>query len=247
MGIGLYFVRGLEPGAGAYLLALLLGLGGGAHWLAAPVLAAPYHGPVTGRIVAIDRTASDALRLTLDQVHLSRGSPVETPAHVRISLSAPPGFAPQPGMTVVIRADLSAPPGRAEPGGFDFRRMAWFDRLGAVGYSRAPLRLWYPGPGEAPLAHLRLRLAEAIRAAVPGAFAAAVAAGDRMGIGQGVIGDLRAANAAHLLAISGLRMGLLAGFVFNALRLAMAALPWIALRWPTKKIAALAALAAVAF
>ncbi|TMV46932.1 DUF4131 domain-containing protein, partial [Thioclava sp. BHET1] len=176
--------------------------------------------------------------------------PAQTPARLRISLYAAPGFRPEPGMTVVIRADLSAPPGPAEPGGFDFRRMAWFDGLGAVGYSRAPLRLWYPGPGQAPLARLRLRLAEAIRAAIPGApgaFAAAVATGDRMGIGQAVIGDLRAANTAHLLAISGLHMGLLAGFVFAALRLVMAAIPWIALRWPTKKIAALAALAAAAF
>ncbi|MEC7514955.1 MAG: ComEC/Rec2 family competence protein [Pseudomonadota bacterium] len=51
---------------------------------------------------------------------------------------------------------------------------------------------------------------------------------------------------AHLLAISGLHMGLVTGFVFFLLRAVMALLPPLALRWPIKKFAALGALAAAA-
>jgi competence protein ComEC len=55
---------------------------------------------------------------------------------------------------------------------------------------------------------------------------------------------LRASNLAHLLAISGLHMGLLTAFVFGAVRLGIAAVPPLALRVPGKKVAAVVALAA---
>ena len=75
-----------------------------------------------------------------------------------------------------------------------------------------------------------------------GAFAAAVITGDRGGMGQATVEDLRASNLAHLLAISGLHMGLLTGFVFAAIRYVLATVPFIALRWPIKKIAAVVGL-----
>ncbi len=53
---------------------------------------------------------------------------------------------------------------------------------------------------------------------------------------------MRVTNLAHLLAISGLHMGLLAGFVFATLRYLFAAIPAIGLRLPAKKLAALCAL-----
>ncbi|NCU20892.1 ComEC/Rec2 family competence protein, partial [Candidatus Falkowbacteria bacterium] len=48
----------------------------------------------------------------------------------------------------------------------------------------------------------------------------------------------------HIISISGLHMGMLAGFVFAALRYGLAAAGNLALRWPVKKIAAAAALVA---
>ena len=43
-----------------------------AHNVSAAVLSYRYYGPVEGRVVAIDRSASDAVRLTLDQVRLRK-------------------------------------------------------------------------------------------------------------------------------------------------------------------------------
>jgi competence protein ComEC len=63
-------------------------------------------------------------------------------------------------------------------------------------------------------------------------------------MGQGTLRALRASNLAHLLAISGLHMGLLTGFVFAVIRFGFALIPFVALRWPVKKIAAAAALMA---
>jgi competence protein ComEC len=54
------------------------------HLVAGPVLGFRYYGPVEGRIVAIDRSASDALRLTLDRVTLDRVDPDRVPRRVRV-------------------------------------------------------------------------------------------------------------------------------------------------------------------
>lgn len=240
---------------GAGLVLAGFGLAGArAHLVAEPVLGFRYYGPVQGRIVMIDRSISDKIRITLDQVVLERTSVERTPARVRISLHGEQGFVtPVPGLRVMLTANLSPPQSPAEPGGFDFRRMAWFMRLGAVGYTRSPvLAVAAAREGAAGLwvHRLRLRISGAVQAALPGesgAFAAAIMTGDRSGMGQGTLNDLRASNLAHLLAISGLHMGLLTGFVFAAARFALAIIPWLGLRLPAKKYAAVVSLMAGAF
>ncbi|MDW4497535.1 ComEC/Rec2 family competence protein [Sulfitobacter sp. D35] len=281
-GIGVFFLLRFEPsptlltlaalaalalaalsprlGEAAAPLALALAVAGAGfvvaglrtHQVAAPVLNFRYYGPVEGRVVAIDRSGSDALRLTLDRVQLERVSAARTPDRVRVSLHGERSHdvAAVPGLRVMTTAHLSPPGGPVEPGGFDFQRHAWFEGLGAVGYSRVPLLAIAPASeGLAGLAVFRIRMAlsEHVRSVLPGdagGFAAAVTTGDRSAISQAALEDLRASNLAHLLAISGLHMGLLSGFVFGLLRLTLAAIPPVALRWPTRKIAAGGALVA---
>ncbi|MBD3677005.1 MAG: ComEC/Rec2 family competence protein [Rhodobacteraceae bacterium] len=282
-GIGTYFALPVEPGGAewlgvalcmAVLLALtllageafsvlslgcLLGLAGfglagaRAHLVAAPVLEYRYYGPVQGRVVGIDRSVSDKLRLTLDRVVLSDLSPANTPTRVRVSLHGDQRWIdPAPGMVVILTGHLSPPQGPVEPGGFDFRRLAWFDGLGAVGYTRTPVLIWEE-PKISPqlwVFALRMRISEAVRAHLPGsrgAFVAAILTGDRSAITQDIQEALRASNLAHLLAISGLHMGLLTGVVFGAMRLGLALVPPLALRLQVKKIAALSAIGAGAF
>lgn len=281
-GIGCYFALLWEPGAlhyGLFALCALLCLGAGrvmpewsaplglgialfligiliagarAHSVSGPVLGWRYYGPIEGRIVGIDRSQSDALRLTLDEVRLSRVSPARTPNRVRISLhgEGAEGITPSPGLRVMTTGHLAPPSGPVEPGGFDFQRHAWFAGLGAVGYTRVPLLGAAPADeGQAGLAVFRIRMSASahLREILPGdigGFAAAITTGDRSGVSQAVLEDLRISNLAHLLAISGLHMGLLTAVVFGALRLILAAHPVTALTWPTKAIAAAGALIA---
>uniref|UniRef100_UPI0039E393B7 ComEC/Rec2 family competence protein n=1 Tax=Phaeovulum sp. TaxID=2934796 RepID=UPI0039E393B7 len=56
--------------------------------------------------------------------------------------------------------------------------------------------------------------------------------------------SMRASNLYHIVSISGLHMGMLAGFVFAMVRYGLALIGSVALRWPTKKIAAVVALVA---
>ncbi len=234
------------------LIMILLGLmisGFRTHEVAGPVLDFRYYGPIEGRIVAIDRSASDRVRLTLDEVRLDRVDPERTPRRVRVSLFGNEDyFDPSPGVRVMLTGHLSPPEGPGEPGGFDFQRHAWFLSLGGVGYSRVPALALAPRrEGEMWLADLRARLSNFVSDGVggtAGAFATAVVTGDRSGIPQEVLTALRQSNIAHLLAISGLHMGLLTGFVFLCLRGGLALVPRIALYVPTKKIAAVGALLA---
>lgn len=279
VGIGLYFALRVEPPiwvlAGVALSGLLalvwhlrsqsalaplvcavamvaLGLalaGTRAHLVAGPVIDWRYYGPVTGRVVAIDRSASDALRITLDRVWLANVPLAETPTRVRLSLhSKTPGLPPEPGMTLMTTAHLGPPGGAVEPGGFDFRRHAWFLRLGAVGYTRVPLVLWEEAGQDRFVFRTRMAISASVQAALPGdtgAVATAIITGDRSAIPQPVLQALRDTNLAHLLAISGLHMGLVSAFVFAALRLGLLLTP-VGLRWPIKKIAAGGALVVAA-
>jgi competence protein ComEC len=116
MGIGLYFSLAEEPAAKEIVVVIVIAVfvviaarlsnpafapllyalalvcfGAGlaslrAHLVAAPVLGWNYYGPIEGRVVAIDRSSSDALRLTLDEVVLARFGPEQTPQRVRFSL-----------------------------------------------------------------------------------------------------------------------------------------------------------------
>lgn len=222
--------------------------GARAQMVAAPVLDFRYYGPIEGRVVKLDRSSSGADRVMLDHVVLDRVDPEDTPFRVRVALHGKGGAAEVvPGARVIVNGHLEAPPGPAEPGGFDFRRSAWFDRLGAVGYSRTPLLLLAPA-GQAPdLWIYRARravvefLAQRMEAETAG-IAAAILVGDRAGLDEETTQDLRDSNLAHLLAISGLHMGLLSGFVFGAVRVLFALAGSLALRTDSRKIAAFVAL-----
>lgn len=249
------WLRGNELGQPLWVMAACLAAGVLACGLrlqtvAAPMLETAYRGPVQGRVINIDRAHSDALRLTLDRVVLDGVAPEATPRRIRLSVRGdPPEVAP--GEVVMTTADLLPPPGPAEPGGFDFRRMAFFDGLGAVGYTGNPVVLWEgPAPGEQLVNRLRRHLGGAIMSAAPGdpgAFAAAVMTGDRSGIARHVTDDLRDSNLSHLLAISGMHMAYVTGLVFMVLRYGVALVPPLALRVDSRKMAALGALAVALF
>ncbi len=280
VGIGLWFSVPVEPGAGFYaamagtvlglatlarfgpflarpfamaLAAAALGalLCGARVWMvASAMLATPYYGPIQGRIIDIDRSQSDAIRLTLDHVILTEVEPAATPATVRVALHGPPQTY-EPGTTVQVTARIAAPESASEPGGFDFRRMAWFEQLGAVGYTSSPVVTWAPpGMMDASVNRMRNHLSAGIMARVPGdagAFASGALTGDRSEISAAVVTDLRISSLAHLLAISGMNMAFLTGFVFALIRYGLALIPPVSLRVNTKKVAAYVAFGVALF
>lgn len=223
------------------------------HDVSAPVLGFRYYGAIEGRVVGIDRSSRDKVRILLDQVVLAKMAPRKTPARVRLSL--PEGVIPPlPGAHVMLTGHLGPPPGPSDPYGFDFRRNAWFERLGAVGYTRTPIMLVSP-PDDSwsmTLHRTRMQLSHEIQDRIggqAGAVASALMTGDRSGISEATNEVMRVSNLYHIISISGLHMAMLAAFAYGALR-------WIGIGvmvaskrssfLPIHKIAALGALLASA-
>ena len=224
---------------------------------AAPILAAE-HGPadIRGEVVSAEPLPTGH-RVIIKVAEISGLAPGRRPERVRLTLRT--GEPPLPGRPITVPAMLHPPPTPAAPGGFDFARALYFQRIGALGYAVGPPRL----DGDAPAASERRSLA-ALRYAIAGRIEAAMTAGReddpvwrqrarvaaalltglRAGIDETVWEWLRDSGLAHLLAISGLHLGLVAGLTFFALRLLLALSETLALRRPIKKWAALAALAA---
>ena len=236
-------------------LALLAAGVAAADWrtdrVSAPVLAEPI-GPVdvSGRVVWVG-AGDGPQRYLLDRVSIERLAPEETPVRVRLSVrgAVPDGVA-APGSWLAALASLRPPPAPAEPGAWDFARQAWFQRIGGVGFVYgAPEPMAAPeGAGGgllSPLSQVRHWVSARILAHTTpsaGPFAAALLTGDRSAIEKTTLQAMRDSGLAHLLAISGLHVGLVAGFIFFATRGLLALIEPVALRRPIKKWAAACAL-----
>ncbi len=201
---------------------------------------------VEGRVVGQTLTPN-GVRLVLADPAVDRLAAAETPSRVRVRLL--PGSDPvATGARIGVRAVLNPPSRPVIPGGFDFRRHAFFQGIGGVGYAVGHPRL---ADGDSSrtglwLESLRRGIAARIWETLDGdraAIATALMTGDRGAIRGEIHDAIRDAGLAHLLAISGLHLGLVAGLVFFAVRAGLALVPSLALEYPIKKWAAIAALA----
>jgi len=212
---------------GGALLAFTLGFATAkarTEMVRAPVLATEVrYVTVTGYVEEYEARADKRDRLTLRVIAISDLKAEARPYRVRITTSAKSATAVT-GEAVSVRATLSPPPEPVEPGGFDFGRRAWFERLGATGYATGritPLTDAQPPPRDlrvwSAIDAVRGTVNARVRAALPGetgAIAMALMTGDRGGIPQAVTDAMRDSGLAHVLAISGLHMVIMAGTVF---------------------------------
>ncbi|MGF1475043.1 MAG: ComEC/Rec2 family competence protein [Geminicoccaceae bacterium] len=199
-----------------------------------------------GRVMSVE-PRTNGHRVVLDELAFDRDPREGIPDRVRVS-ARDPSFQPRPGDRVRLRARLLPPSGPLVPGGFDFRRWAYFQNFGAVGYAMGGVETLARDPAptsRAALDGLRQRLFERVTGTVDGpagGVAAALLTGLRGAIPDDVWLAMQGAGLAHLLAISGLHLGLIAGTTFVAIRGLMTLSPSLALNLPIHKVAAAAAL-----
>jgi competence protein ComEC len=111
--------------------------------VAAPVLDYPIYGRLKGDIHLIDRSQSDALRLTLGNVQHEKLPPAKIPKFVRISLHDVANEVEiRVGRRIATKAYLMPPMRPVEPRGFDFRRHAWFQSLGRLDMRAPQSTIW---------------------------------------------------------------------------------------------------------
>ncbi len=210
---------------------------------------APYL--VEGRLLLVEDRL-DSARYTVAVTKISGLAFTDMPTRVRLSWR---GQRPDltAGDIIRVRAMLSSPPEPVRPGGYDYARQLYFEKIGGVGYATSPPVTVSSHEAKPALAlsierirtYLAARISNALSSATPEARAVCVAlvTGKRDSIDEDTEQILRDAGLAHLLAISGLHLGLVAGSLFAGTRFLLACNEHLALKYPIKKIAALVALA----
>lgn len=179
------------------------------------------------------------------------GHAVRVPARVLLS-TYDEGLVFAAGQHWRLLVRLKRPHGFQNPGGFDYEADLLQKRIRATGYVRRAEPLEDAGTAARGyrLNRLRERLGERMRALLGeeplAGILVALANGDRSGISDAQWHTLRRTGTNHLMAISGLHIGLVAGLVFLLVRV-LWALPGVTvLRYPAPKMAAVAALGAAA-
>ncbi|WP_439594782.1 ComEC/Rec2 family competence protein [Falsiroseomonas sp.] len=208
----------------------------------------PFGAVLVEGLVAQVEPLPEGHRVTLRGASLGQDPPLARQIRVRLRKDDP--TLPQPGDRLRLRALLREPGAPAVPGGYDFQRAAFFSGLGGSGFALGPVERLEGGGEGSWFAALRARLDREVAAAIPGAagaVAAALVTGTQSAIPAPAMVAMRDSGLAHLLSVSGLHMAIVMGLVFFVVRLALALVPWVALRVPGKAVAALAALAAGGF
>ncbi len=214
-----------------------------------PHVERPFAVGIVARVVGVEDRADLRPRITLDQLTTDADWATELlPARARVTM-AERYEVPPLGATIAARGRMMPVPGPVVPGGYDPRRAAFFDGISGSGFLFGDWHLVAPPHFSADLAidKIRAAIVERIRAIEPGqagAVAAALLVGERSYIAAQTKDDLRRAGLAHVLAISGMHMMLVAGTVFFATRALLALSPSLALTRPIRKWAAVAALIA---
>jgi competence protein ComEC len=223
--------------------------------VAHPVLAAPAFGVTLSGFVENREERERSDRITI-RVHSMSGTRFAEKLE-RVRLSVRKGTAPAIGAFIEARARLSPPLAPLRPGGYDFARDYYFQRLAATGFVLGAIKqATPPHPPDlslrfaATIAGIRDAIDARIRAVLPGdkgAIASALITGKRDAITAQVNEAMYVSSLAHVLSISGYHMAVVAGVVFFLVRAGLALIPGVASRYPIKKWGALAALVVAAF
>ncbi len=207
---------------------------------------------VTAWVVDIATPGATGERMILAPASIGDLPPGALPARIRVTAKQD---LLGPGTAVRFQALLNPPPPPASPGAYDFARNAYFDRIGGVGVALGGFQVIDMPPPKAWTLRLamavnafRWSLSQKIAAAMDPAAAGlgvAMITGHEAWVNQDTQNALRDAGLAHIISISGVHMAIVGGFIFLAVRLGVAAWPWLALRVPGKKVAAATGLFAI--
>ncbi|MEO5365340.1 MAG: ComEC family competence protein [Magnetococcus sp. WYHC-3] len=222
------------------------------EWVYTPILQKKINvTDVAGTVEMVELFAEGSgVRLLLKDLAIEDLAPENTPLRARIKLRGSPDL--RAGDRVRMLAGLNPPSPPVLPGGFDYQRYMYFQKIGAIGFSFGePELVERPQKGGlfSAIENLRTQITAQLSDTLGagGAVAAALLVGHRSAIPESDQEAIRDAGLAHMLSISGLHISLFFGMVFFAVRLMMAAVPLLALKHPIKNYAAMAAMGATIF
>ena len=207
-------------------------------WVATPLMPAELSGQrlwVTGVVRQVDlRDRTTRLDLPNATVYGPEGA---VTTGVRLSVDKKRGAGVAPGDRLSAQAQLQRPEAAAFPGDYDAARYGFLEGWGARGFVMGDFYVT-PAVADQPqgwrthLEAFRAQLTAALKGngSDAGAVAAAMITGDRAAVSPALAQAYQASGLGHLMAISGMNLALVAGFVFFAVRLMWASVPWLAVR-----------------
>jgi len=155
----------------------------------------------------------------------------------------------EPGDIISAPIRFYPVPGPVLPGGFDSQFHGYFDGVGAFGNATGKVTVISHGDPSAPeriIQSVRQGIAQRVDAVLPqpaGGIARAIINGDQSAVTTQARDVMATAGLAHVLSISGLHLTLVAGGVFAALRMALAAFEGLSRRYSVKQLAAIGGIA----
>lgn len=229
--------------------AIALGLLAAAGWRSG----APVTGPslpfgeelrLRGALIDDPRVTRGGLRVAVDLegAALVEGGWGPAQGRVLLQVGGQPTPRPARGDQAVFRGKLRAPYGFRNPGSEGYAAFLARQRVGARVTAQWPGEVAFAAPGPEAPGWLAWRRAtsRAVEAAVPGppgAVLRALTLGDRSGLTPATVESFRRAGTSHLVAISGLHLGMLALLVAPPLRALLVRLPRVPLAWPADPLA----------
>lgn len=219
------------------------------------MLAFPTAGQIEGHITELEMRPDGARRVVL-QLNDLRPRALDGVRFVRLTIAEKHlgDWALAMGDVVSVRARFIPVPKPSYPGAYDAQFHAYFGGIGAYGSTLDPVSVRPGDPTfwdglQTSIFDLRARIGERFSAGMnvqDAAIARALIIGDQSALDPVLRDEIAVSGLAHLLAISGLHLSLVAGGAFFALRFVLA-LPFVPHNVPAKAIAAVAAMAAALF
>lgn len=237
--LGLGFVTGFG------LLSLHGTISGG------PMLAYPAYGIYSAKVDEVLRADDEAQRIIVSNIRAVESADRQLPVRrARLFIRGAPVF--RPGDMIEGSFRFAKVPGPIVPGGFDFQFHGFFEGIGSYGSATGPVRIVQTGtPGwQRGLDGLRRGIGQRIDLSLEQpaqGIARALIIGDQSQISDEIRATMASAGLAHILAISGLHLTLVAGGVFAVTRLALAGFYGLGQRIAIKQVAALAGSGAAIF
>jgi competence protein ComEC len=184
---------------------------------------------------------------------------IKSSGRIQLALKGPPPDYLSPGDQLLIRATASLPIRYGTPGSFDYPAFLEKKSISATGWIRSPLHIAKVTPDSSQTLLHRLRYGpEKIRHGInqflkerfpnkTGSMFSAILTGDKSSVPSDLLENFKSTGTMHLLAISGLHMGLLAVCISFSCNWLIKRSQWLLLNTQAWKLAVLFTLPVLIF